>query len=75
MRGVSKRVRRAGGLLALSVVLSAPAVFADNPSPLPEPPGARIGNPGGAPVQSQEEPSLFDQIMAWLAARIGNPGG
>ena len=74
MRGVSKRVRRAGGLLALLVLLTAPAAMADETS-FAAWLGARIGNPGGVSAQQQDESSLMAAFLAWLAARIGNPGG
>jgi hypothetical protein len=74
MRSVSKRVRRAGGLLALLVFLIAPTATADETSFLTWL-AARIGNPGGVSTQQQAESSLMAEFLAWLEARIGNPGG
>jgi hypothetical protein len=78
MRRVS--VRRGAALLALIAILTvSPAVLADDTFPPPSP-EAKIGPPGGAPVQATAEshtPIGFWEvaILLWLAAKIGPPIG
>jgi hypothetical protein len=69
-----RRVLKGGALVALIAILIAPAVFADDvPGPF-DPPGVRIGPPGGAPAQ-QEPPTVFELFLVWLQARLGPPIG
>lgn len=74
MRGVSRRVRRTGGLLALLVLLVAPTAMADDSSFVAwlE---SRIGYPGGAPAQQQDHSGFMSEFLLWLESRIGWPGG
>jgi hypothetical protein len=78
MRRVS--VRRGAALLALIAILAvSPAVFADDTFPPPSP-EAKIGPPGGAPIQATTEshpPIGFWEValLLWLAAKIGPPIG
>lgn len=55
MRTVFSRTQRGGALLILLVVLAAPTVYADDPSPF-DPPQARIHPPGGLTSQARISP-------------------
>ena len=78
MRRVS--VRRGAALLALiAVLVVSPAVFADDTFPPPSP-EAKIGPPGGAPLQAtakiQPPIGFWDLVLLlWIEAKIGPPGG
>lgn len=68
-----RRVSKAGAVLLL-VILTAPALFADELPPGMEPPEARIGPPTGV-TSAGEPPTLFELFLIWLQARIGPPTG
>lgn len=72
MRSVSNRVRGAGLLLTLLLLIAVPGAYADATNPF-EPPEARIRPPIGS--TAQEPVSLTRAIWTWLMARIGPPIG
>lgn len=65
-------LRRGAALLVLALLL-APVVIADD-LPLPPPPEARIGVPGGLAGQAASD-TVWDRFLVWLQARLGVPGG
>jgi len=65
---------KGGAVVALVVILAAPAVYADEPPAMPDPPSVRIGPPSGDPSQA-EPPTIFELFWVWLQVRIGPPIG
>jgi hypothetical protein len=73
MRSVSTRVRWAGVLVTLIILIAVPGAYADDADPF-EPPERRIRPPIGA--TAQEEAVSFARMMwTWFMARIGPPIG
>lgn len=69
-----RRVSRAGVILAIITILISGAAYADDPPPVSDPPGVRIGPPSGV-TSSGQTPSLFDIFLMFLRVRIGPPTG
>ncbi|MEO8380229.1 MAG: hypothetical protein ABI779_11250 [Acidobacteriota bacterium] len=69
-----RRVFKGGALVALIAILMAPAVFAEDPPTPFDPPGVRIGPPGGVAAQ-EEPPTVFELFWVWLQGRLGPPIG
>jgi hypothetical protein len=65
---------KGGAVVALIVILAAPAVYADDPPAWTDPPKVRIGPPIGAPTQ-EAPPTFVELLWAWLYVRIGPPIG
>jgi hypothetical protein len=70
MRGVFK----GGALFALVVVLSGPAVYADDPPGEADPPKVRIGPPIGVTAE-EASPTVLELFWIWLQVRIEPPIG
>jgi hypothetical protein len=69
-----RRVFKSGAVVALIVILIAPAVYADGPAIPDDPPSVRIGPPTG--IAAQDEPcTVFARFWSWLQVRIGPPTG
>lgn len=81
MRNPIARVRCSLALLVVLLV-AAPVVIADDVT-LPDPPEARINPPIGVasnarinpPIGVTSEPTFFELMLRWLAARINPPIG
>ena len=78
MRGVSRWASRVAPLLAVFVVLTAGAAWAEEP---PDPPQARMNPPVGVSSQARLNPpsgapmTFTEVILMWLQSRISIPNG